>query len=77
MAAVNPFIFVPSGGTGSTVNINLTGGSNCPFFSDTYANLKANDSALPCLGYATDLNQLFFNTTILTVGDQGWILIGG
>lgn len=47
---------------------------------DTYANFKAAAAAQPTLtrlGYATDLKQLVFYTSDVTVGDGGWIVLGG
>jgi len=50
------------------------------FTSDTYASLKTAALAAPTLlrwGWATDIKQLVFYTADTTVGDAGWISVGG
>lgn len=50
------------------------------FSSKTYAQLKADAAAEPTLlrwGWATDIKQLVFYTADSTVGDGGWIIVGG
>ena len=46
----------------------------------TYAGIKLQAASAPtimCLGFATDMNQLFFYTANAGMGDGGWILLGG
>lgn len=50
------------------------------FGKDTFANLKAAAAAAPTLqrrGWATDIRQLVEYVADVTVGDEGWIILGG
>jgi hypothetical protein len=67
--------------TGTGFVLGLAGTDAARIFNQaTYAALKALAVANPTLqrwGWATDIKQLVFYTADLTVGDVGWIVVGG
>lgn len=79
IATADKSLITNSSGTGFTLGLTGAVDAERVFNSDTYANLKALAIASPTKqrwGWATDTKQLNFYTADLSIGDEGWIIVG-